>query len=831
MSAIIRTVVVSVQLAAVFSIAVATCVILHTLTRPRNPDPSQDDGKKKDQSTAASTPTTPGGRPKSWMPVGLGLGSRDRRPQPQPVNIDLSRLQKFLNKEQKAVIEIVADSLKQLDGEIVIPPEGHSISTVDPKAEASSTSLLATDDVDTAASERAGADGKSISSSSVTSLFKRKRKEKKGDDPASPRASSDNVSQIFRGVHSFSSEPLPPQGQDEDSVSVSSSGSVANPGPVSSYATYTPRLSLHTHSQNPVHRLEKCKMPQDKATQFIAEVVCGEVCAHVISDIAQWPRHISCRWAANGQVVACQLTDWSFTPSKSDPDQWDAIPFKGTVGTAWRRLLDTEPSTHLMNVYSTHVADTHTVVRSGIIDTPKKVLQWKATIQAVIKERTDAAIPLDPATGLTRVVSLSLVSTSSLAGDEKTMAMQQHTIIYDHVGPRSSLRSWKIKRQTTQEIKPESPPGSPDSLRSLTAAIKKDSVASVDPGLAASDGIDIVHVNYQTNVNEIGSIAVGEKASRKINGKGLLRYCSWLATDVASFLATLPADLPEVKAGQEAVSGLDSVLPKIKELAEQTYWEVDRDVVRRLQAMLDALKPLQTVVPADVAGQGWRDLIRAALRTSKPTPPPAMRLRDLVCACRAMLHLLQAHRSESYNLSRVQELLLLSITNCALDIVTAINCKSGCDRTGLVFGLMCATAMVWETRPGEREALLDMAESFDAIYQKHEGVYSKGLDAWTAYVQELESDPVANRLQLLACELRNCVLVNMMEVGWKIILYSTGLPGFKFGAERALLKNPHVTPLLPPFILSPDGLHMNRDFRDFFIGASSYRGGAHPDDK
>jgi hypothetical protein len=42
--------------------------------------------------------------------------------------------------------------------------------------------------------------------------------------------------------------------------------------------------------------------------------------------------------------------------------------------------------------------------------------------------------------------------------------------------------------------------------------------------------------------------------------------------------------------------------------------------------------------------------------------------------------------------------------------------------------------------------------------------------------RDMHSD---GRVRLLLCELRNCVFANMMDVGWKVILYSTGLPGFK----------------------------------------------------
>ena len=46
----------------------------------------------------------------------------------------------------------------------------------------------------------------------------------------------------------------------------------------------------------------------------------------------------------------------------------------------------------------------------------------------------------------------------------------------------------------------------------------------------------------------------------------------------------------------------------------------------------------------------------------------------------------------------------------------------------------------------------------------------------------MQKDPEKHQTHLLVCELRNCIFANRMDVGWKVVLLSTGLPGFKVGA-------------------------------------------------
>ena len=72
-------------------------------------------------------------------------------------------------------------------------------------------------------------------------------------------------------------------------------------------------------------------------------------------------------------------------------------------------------------------------------------------------------------------------------------------------------------------------------------------------------------------------------------------------------------------------------------------------------------------------------------------------------------------------------------------------------------------------------------ENFDSIAAQHEEVSERGLKAWSEYLVIMQKDPEKHQTHLLVCELRNCIFANLMDVGWKVVLLSTGLPGFKVG--------------------------------------------------
>jgi hypothetical protein len=87
----------------------------------------------------------------------------------------------------------------------------------------------------------------------------------------------------------------------------------------------------------------------------------------------------------------------------------------------------------------------------------------------------------------------------------------------------------------------------------------------------------------------------------------------------------------------------------------------------------------------------------------------------------------------------------------------------------------------------------------------------------------------------LLCEFRNMFLGVLIEIGWNIIIQSTGVPGLKchLGTLKA---NPHVTPALPQFAIeltaaghpNPVRLHKggvpHPELIAFLNGVSGFRG-------
>jgi hypothetical protein len=63
-----------------------------------------------------------------------------------------------------------------------------------------------------------------------------------------------------------------------------------------------------------------------------------------------------------------------------------------------------------------------------------RLAQWLAVVNELLVTRHKMGIPLDPATGMSRVCSLSLVATSALAWDEKAMVQQQNALMQSVAG-------------------------------------------------------------------------------------------------------------------------------------------------------------------------------------------------------------------------------------------------------------------------------------------------------------------------------------------------------------------------------------------------------------
>ncbi|KAL7713772.1 Myotubularin [Entamoeba marina] len=190
--------------------------------------------------------------------------------------------------------------------------------------------------------------------------------------------------------------------------------------------------------------------------------------------------------------------------------------------------------------------------------------------------------------------------------------------------------------------------------------------------------------------------------------------------------------------------------------------------------------------------------------------------------------------------SRVQELLILLLYLHLSDVTICINCKSGCDRTGLVFALATAVGQLIETRCDDVEEIADVVIDYDKICQTtKEDFEKKSTKKQTVEKQEeiwvqciIDKIPFSmikgtkERKQLIAIELQNCIFENMIAIGLPITIFSTGVVGFKYGKDSAWFKNPHVNAALPYFILCGNKTYTQVAFRKLLVGASSLRGGS-----
>jgi hypothetical protein len=80
--------------------------------------------------------------------------------------------------------------------------------------------------------------------------------------------------------------------------------------------------------------------------------------------------------------------------------------------------------------------------------------------------------------------------------------------------------------------------------------------------------------------------------------------------------------------------------------------------------------------------------------------------------------------------------------------------------------------------------------------------YEKYRDLVTKLLREAKGGLYESKLLLLVLQLKNSWFKSLMEIGWKIIVMSCGVPGFKFGKadDSNFLRNDMYLSLIPPFV-------------------------------
>ncbi|EAL44319.1 hypothetical protein EHI8A_010210 [Entamoeba histolytica HM-1:IMSS-B] len=191
--------------------------------------------------------------------------------------------------------------------------------------------------------------------------------------------------------------------------------------------------------------------------------------------------------------------------------------------------------------------------------------------------------------------------------------------------------------------------------------------------------------------------------------------------------------------------------------------------------------------------------------------------------------------------SRIQELLILCLYLLLSNIVICINCKSGCDRTGMVFALASSLCQILETREEYLEDIVYVILHFDAIGKEIKNDFDTSLnkkeisineqrELWNQFIINKAANSYSindkAKYHLIFIELQNCIFGNLIEVGLPITVLSTGVCGFKYGKESSFFKNPHISNGLPFYIISGNKSFSQVTFRKLLVGASNLRGGS-----
>jgi len=471
-------------------------------------------------------------------------------------------------------------------------------------------------------------------------------------------------------------------------------------------------------------------------------------------------REFSSTWPPDGDDNAAKsiLTAYHF---KDDNDGgFTAIGDNKTTGTTHVPIKGDPRSGDLCNVYVQVTTGGDVSIRHGTIKTERQAKQFLALIN---KLRAEGG-PLhgkEPC----RIHSLSLLSPSivtSIVSKEVGMTRKQNHLI-----------AWVNDKLGTD--------------------------------------VTVVHMNYAFNaVSETRLVgAQSENESRSVNRQAYRDYSSFISTDLTSHL-------------KEIIDNSDSKTTIITSLGNITSMEPGEgtlaDRVIHLETATESLKTLIEALPDRTdKTQLTKDLVtlrglsilmkRQFTRSDGPIYLAAQKENS-------------ARHPNAPRMSRTSEVILLSLVTKNLGIVEAVNCKSGCDRTGAIHAASTAMAQMLASRPDDHNDIMDMIMNFEALTD-----------------ELLDPNTTKTEQHILVEEFRNATIYNMLKVGRGIIALSTGVEGFKYGTNPSSgSHNPHIARLLPRDIKLPGGIELqlteNKNGKcvmteigmAYLIGASQYRG-------
>lgn len=233
----------------------------------------------------------------------------------------------------------------------------------------------------------------------------------------------------------------------------------------------------------------------------------------------------------------------------------------------------------------------------------------------------------------------------------------------------------------------------------------------------------------------------------------------------------------EIRTLESRIAALQKEVPEIK----KTLSKQRKELKQELQARYDSLPSLEK-----------------SIQTS--TDSKIIELNRTIALYRTLLgnQLRPVNLPASGRLARGQELMMFQYLNRRLGIVSAVNCKSGLDRTGFGFAMMMGQLQIPEER------LYDLVTHWaaysillNANMQKL-NYDMKQLDAWI-------NDQPDKEMYRAVLEMRLNILNNLINIGLPTTFVSTGWIGLKWhkGYQENLIPLNFIPPVIQ--VVDKDG--------------------------
>lgn len=430
------------------------------------------------------------------------------------------------------------------------------------------------------------------------------------------------------------------------------------------------------------------------------------------------------------------------------------------VPTSTRYAKDKNVSNHLINCFMTH-NDGVGIIRTGVINTPEKAEEFK---KAVIELQGQMGRGDDQPV---RVMSHQLNSPET----ESKMIENQHTQLLS-----------KRKRKEFE-------------VGHLNAPCNR----------------FYHHHNKFGNVPVVSSILSGEKKSHEQNVEGMVQYLAWMIEDfgknedqeVKSLANKLEQkDVWHIITLQEDVN---KKFDKIVELENQIVELDDEEQRKQLKAEIKELKKeiqkLRTeIIHGNGQEQGLKDLHTYLVKVFERDvlAPKDSELEKASQTLTVYRKLLGAQLEfKGAEVDRNQEHLMFFALDKSLGVISAMNCKSGLDRTGFLFALFLSAMDLQDSE------LMEIALNWKTYSLELNKLYREKDYDPDLVLSELNGRADYGKNLKVFFDMQHTIFQHLLKVSLPITGINTGLIGLKY--HEGITENLFPLYCLPPVVKTEEG--------------------------